>query len=50
MRLLGAGLRIYFARVGKNKILLLGGSDKRSQKRAISTARIRLNDFHEKNR
>jgi putative addiction module killer protein len=48
MRLLGLGLRIYFAYVGETIILLLGGSDKGSQKRAIKTARIRLKDFKER--
>jgi len=45
MRLLKSGLRIYFAYVGKAVVLLLGGSDKGSQKRAIKTARDRLKDF-----
>jgi putative addiction module killer protein len=48
MRLLGLGLRIYFTYVGETIILLLGGSDKGSQKRAIKTARIRLKDFKER--
>lgn len=48
MRLLGPGLRIYFAYVGKTIVLLLGGSDKGSQKRAIKTARVRLKDFRER--
>jgi len=49
MRLLGRpGLRIYFAYVGRVIVLLLGGSDKGSQKRAIKAARERLKDFKER--
>ncbi len=48
MRLLSSGLRIYFTNVEKAIVLLLGGSDKRSQKRAIIAARIRLKDFKER--
>jgi len=48
MRLLGPGLRIYFAYLGQAIVLLLGGSDKGSQKRAIKTARDRLKDFGER--
>ncbi len=44
MRLLGAGLRIYFARI-EHCVLLLGGSDKKSQQRAIQIARIRLREI-----
>lgn len=50
MRLLGPGLRIYFANVDKVVVLLLGGSDKGSQKRAIKVARDRLKDFKERTR
>jgi len=45
MRLLGPGLRIYFAIVGNAIVLLLGDSDKGSQKRAVKAARDRLRDF-----
>lgn len=45
MRLLGPGLRIYFANVNNTIVLVLGGSDKGSQKRAIKAARDRLKDF-----
>ena len=45
MRLLGPGLRIYFANVDNTIVLMLGGSDKGSQKRAINAARDRLRDF-----
>lgn len=45
MRLPGPGLRIYFANVGNAIVLLLGGSDKGSQKRAVKAARDRLRDF-----
>lgn len=48
MRLLGAGLRIYFAYVEQVIVLLLDGSDKSSQKRAIKAARERLKDFKER--
>ena len=48
MRLLGSGLRIYFANVGHEVVLLLDGSDKGSQKRAIKAARDRLKDFRER--
>jgi putative addiction module killer protein len=42
---LGPGLRIYFANVNQAIVLLLGGSDKGSQQRAIKAARDRLKDF-----
>jgi putative addiction module killer protein len=48
MRLLGPGLRIYFANVGRAVVLLLGGSDKGSQRRAIQSARDKLKDFKER--
>ncbi len=48
MRLLGPGLRIYFANVGQTIVLLLGGSDKGSQKQAIKAARDILKDFKER--
>ncbi len=48
MRLLGPGLCIYFANLGHAIVLLLGGSDKGSQKRAIKVARDRLKDFEER--
>lgn len=48
LRFLGLGLRIYFARLDQNVILILGGSDKSSQKTAMRTARVRLNDFHKR--
>ena len=48
MRLMGPGLRIYFANVNQAIILLLGGSDKDSQKRVIKAARDRLKDFKER--
>jgi putative addiction module killer protein len=48
MRLLGPGLRVYFAIHGRTMVLLLGGSDKGSQKRAIKSARQRLSDFRER--
>ena len=48
MRLLGPGLRIYFANVGQAIVLLLGGSGKGSQKRVIKVARERLKDFKDR--
>lgn len=48
MRLLGPGLRIYFASINQAIVLLLGGSDKGSQKRAIKVSRDRLRDFKER--
>ncbi len=48
MRLLGPGLRIYFAYVDRVIVLLLGGSGKSSQKPAIKAARKRLKDFKER--
>jgi len=44
MRLLGPGLRIYFARMDY-LIVLLGGLDKKSQQSAIRVARIRLKEL-----
>jgi putative addiction module killer protein len=50
MRLAGRiGLRIYFASVGGAIVLLLGGSGKSNQRRAIKRARERLKDFRERN-
>ncbi len=48
MRLLGPGLRIYFANMDEAIVLLLGGSGKGSQKRPIRAARDRLKDFKER--
>ncbi len=44
MRLLGPGLRIYFARMDR-VVVLLGGSDKKLQQRAIRFARSRLQEI-----
>lgn len=50
MRLAGRiGLRIYFANIEYAIVLLLGGSGKNDQKRAIKRARDRLRDFRERN-
>ena len=50
MRLAGRmGLRVYFANIDGAVVLLLGGSGKGDQKRAINHARDRLKDFRERN-
>jgi len=48
LRLMGVGLRIYFARKDRTIVLLLGGSDKKSQQRSIDLARRRLKEFIER--
>lgn len=50
MRLAGQiGLRVYFASIDGAIALLLGGSGKSDQKRAIKRARDRLKDYRERN-
>ncbi len=50
MRLAGRiGLRVYFANIDGAIVLLLGGSGKSDQQRAIKRARERLKDFRERN-
>jgi len=50
MRLPGRiGLRVYFANIDGVTVLLLGGSGKSDQKRAVKRARDRLRDFRERN-
>ena len=50
MRLAGRiGLRIYFANLDGAIVLLLGGSGKRDQTRAIKRAKDQLKDFRERN-
>lgn len=50
MRLTGRiGLRVYFANIDRTIMLLLGGSGKSDQKRAIKRARERLKDFRARN-
>jgi len=50
MRLAGRiGLRVYFANIDGTIALLLGGSGKSNQQRAIKRARDRLKDFRERN-
>lgn len=39
------GIRVYYARVGRNLVLIIGGGDKRSQKRDISKALDYLEDY-----
>lgn len=50
MRLVGRiGLRVYFARIDGAIVLLLGGSGKGNQERAIERARERLKHFRDRN-
>lgn len=46
----GPGYRVYFARVGKAVVLLLGGGDKRRQSADIVDAIASLRDFEKRNR
>jgi putative addiction module killer protein len=41
----GPGYRVYFSRVGQRIILLLAGSTKRDQKKAIASAKAYLADY-----
>ena len=41
-------IRIYFAEIGGQIVLLLGGSGKRNQDREIAKARARLKDFEQR--
>ena len=41
----GPGYRVYFARIGRDALLLLGGGTKGSQARDIPVAQWRLEDF-----
>ncbi len=41
-------IRIYFAEIDGQMVLLLGGSGKRNQDREISKARARLKDFEQR--
>ena len=50
MRLAGRiGLRVYFAKIDGAIVLLLGGSGKGNQERAIQRARERLKHFRDRN-
>ena len=40
-----SGIRIYYARVGKRLVLIIGGGDKRSQPRDITKAKKYLEDY-----
>jgi putative addiction module killer protein len=46
----GPGYRVYFARIGKSIILLLGGGDKRRQAADIERAVESLRDYLRRNR
>ncbi len=41
-------IRIYFAEIDRQVVLLLGGSGKRNQDREITKARARLKDFEQR--
>ena len=41
-------IRIYFAEINGQIVLLLGGSGKRNQSREIGKARVRLKDFNQR--
>ena len=43
-------IRIYFAEIDGEIVLLLGGSGKRNQDREIAKARVRLKDFKQRTR
>ena len=50
MRLAGRiGLRVYFVKIDRAVLLLLGGSGKSDQNRSIKRARARLKDFRVRN-
>jgi putative addiction module killer protein len=44
----GPGYRVYFARPGADRVLLLGGGPKRSQSADIATAAARWADYRER--
>jgi len=44
----GICIRIYFAEIDGQFVLLLGGSGKRNQDREIAKARARLKDFEQR--
>ena len=46
----GPGYRVYYARSGKQIVLLLCGGDKRSQKADIKTARAYWRDYEQRTR
>ncbi|MBI2931124.1 MAG: type II toxin-antitoxin system RelE/ParE family toxin [Planctomycetes bacterium] len=45
----GPGYRVYFGLVGRNRMILLGGGDKRSQRRDIETSLRSWRDYRAKN-
>ena len=44
----GPGYRIYFGRDGETIVILLGGSSKRRQQRAIDEAQLRWADYRQR--
>lgn len=44
----GPGYRVYYARIGKTCVLLLGGGDKRTQSSDIQRASEYLSDYRER--
>jgi len=44
----GPGYRIFYAVIGRKIVLLLAGSSKRDQKKAIALAKQRLADYHQR--
>ena len=46
----GAGYRVYYARSGKQVVLLLCGGDKRSQKADVKTAKAYWRDYEQRTR
>lgn len=46
----GPGYRVYFAKIGKECVILLAGGDKRQQSAAIERAIEYWNDYQERNK
>jgi putative addiction module killer protein len=45
----GPGYRIFYAVIDRKIVLLLAGSTKSDQKKAIATAKLRLTDYEQRN-